>query len=603
MIARNAAGNVLGLNLYPGIQVSGNNQELYDLFGNALTVGEGGGGGDTTLTVHNVGPEILSMSLSSSSIDESQSVTVSGTFDDPALGVSTEVFGGAAVWSDGVITPLAVDGTAGTFSTSRTFLDDDPSTGTASDPFTVDITITDDDLGSDFETSPVLTVNNVEPEILSMSLSSSSIDESQSVTVSGTFDDPALGVSTEVFGGAAVWSDGAITPLTVNGTAGTFSTSRTFLDDDPTGTPSDPYTVDITITDDDLGSDVETSPVLTVNNVAPTIGAVNVNATKDNKVMPGDDVTLAATFTDIGLLDRHDVVIQWDDGTSNSIFDVDATAGLVVGDTFTSTSGNGSVLTITNVILATGETSFLVESHQFGTGGIFEIIITITDDDTGSDTDGTQAWVSGVRLTGGVLQVIGTSDDDHVTINKQGNGILKVHADFLQSGNFETFNLADVDKIIAHLCAGDDHLTIAGNVDIPAIVHGDGGNDHLNAGGGPTVLLGHDGDDMLVGGSGRDILIGGLGADRLVGGNSDDVLIGGTTNADDDDDALMELLAAWTSNDSYEDRVDAIDALLTVFDDEEEDKLTGSSGRDLFYDGLGDILTDVKTKKNPETVR
>ncbi|MDP6555197.1 MAG: hypothetical protein QGG71_11075, partial [Pirellulaceae bacterium] len=528
---------------------------------------------------------------------------VSGTFDDPALGVSTEVFGGAAVWSDGVITPLAVDGTAGTFSTSRTFLDDDPSTGTASDPFTVDITITDDDLGSDFETSPVLTVNNVEPEILSMSLSSSSIDESQSVTVSGTFDDPALGVSTEVFGGAAVWSDGAITPLTVNGTAGTFSTSRTFLDDDPTGTPSDPYTVDITITDDDLGSDVETSPVLTVNNVAPTIGAVNVNATKDNKVMPGDDVTLAATFTDIGLLDRHDVVIQWDDGTSNSIFDVDATAGLVVGDTFTSTSGNGSVLTITNVILATGETSFLVESHQFGTGGIFEIIITITDDDTGSDTDGTQAWVSGVRLTGGVLQVIGTSDDDHVTINKQGNGILKVHADFLQSGNFETFNLADVDKIIAHLCAGDDHLTIAGNVDIPAIVHGDGGNDHLNAGGGPTVLLGHDGDDMLVGGSGRDILIGGLGADRLVGGNSDDVLIGGTTNADDDDDALMELLAAWTSNDSYEDRVDAIDALLTVFDDEEEDKLTGSSGRDLFYDGLGDILTDVKTKKNPETVR
>ena len=603
MIARNAAGNVLGLNLYPGIQVSGNNQELYDLFGNALTVGEGGGGGDTTLTVHNVGPEILSMSLSSSSIDESQSVTVSGTFDDPALGVSTEVFGGAAVWSDGAITLLTVDGTAGTFSTSRTFLDDDPSTGTASDPFTVDITITDDDLGSDFETSPVLTVNNVEPEILSMSLSSSSIDESQSVTVSGTFDDPALGASTEVFGGAAVWSDGAITPLTVNGTAGTFSTSRTFLDDDPTGTPSDPYTVDITITDDDLGSDVETSPVLTVNNVAPTIGAVNVNATKDNKVMPGDDVTLAATFTDIGLLDRHDVVIQWDDGTSNSIFDVDATAGLVVGDTFTSTSGNGSVLTITNVILATGETSFLVESHQFGTGGIFEIIITITDDDTGSDTDGTQAWVSGVRLTGGVLQVIGTSDDDHVTINKQGNGILKVHADFLQSGNFETFNLADVDKIIAHLCAGDDHLTIAGNVDIPAIVHGDGGNDHLNAGGGPTVLLGHDGDDMLVGGSGRDILIGGLGADRLVGGNSDDVLIGGTTNADDDDDALMELLAAWTSNDSYEDRVDAIDALLTVFDDEEEDKLTGSSGRDLFYDGLGDILTDVKTKKNPETVR
>jgi Ca2+-binding RTX toxin-like protein len=212
----------------------------------------------------------------------------------------------------------------------------------------------------------------------------------------------------------------------------------------------------------------------------------------------------------------------------------------------------------------------------------------------------TQAWVSGVRLTAdGILQVVGTSGDDHVTINQQGNGILKVHADFLQSGNFEKFDLADVDKIIAYLCEGDDHFTIAGNVDIPAIVHGDGGDDHLNGGGGPTVLLGDDGDDMLVGGSGRDILIGGLGADRLVGGKSDDVLIGGTTNADDDDDALMAVLAAWTSNDSYDDRVQAIGALLTVVDDEEEDKLTGSSGLDLFYAGLGDILTDLK---NAETV-
>ena len=107
---------------------------------------------------------------------------------------------------------------------------------------------------------------------------------------------------------------------------------------------------------------------------------------------------------------------------------------------------------------------------------------------------------------------------------------------------------------------------------------------------------------MLVGGSGRDILIGGLGQDRLVGGNSDDVLIGGSTTDDADDDALMALLAVWTSADDYDDRVSAIDLLLSVEDDEEEDILTGSSGLDLFYDGLGDTLTDVKTKKRAETV-
>ena len=36
--------------------------------------------------------------------------------------------------------------------------------------------------------------------------------------------------------------------------------------------------------------------------------------------------------------------------------------------------------------------------------------------------------------------------------------------------------------------------------------------------------------------------------------------------------------------------------------DEESDLLTGSSGRDLFYDGLLDVVTDLKTKQNAETV-
>ncbi len=65
----------------------------------------------------------------------------------------------------------------------------------------------------------------------------------------------------------------------------------------------------------------------------------------------------------------------------------------------------------------------------------------------------------------------------------------------------------------------------------------------------------------------------------------------------------MAILAAWNNpNDSYDVRVAAIDALLTVVDDDEEDVLTGSAGRDLFFDGLGEVLTDVKTKNNPETV-
>ncbi len=64
----------------------------------------------------------------------------------------------------------------------------------------------------------------------------------------------------------------------------------------------------------------------------------------------------------------------------------------------------------------------------------------------------------------------------------------------------------------------------------------------------------------------------------------------------------MALMAAWANDDDYYDRVPAMDALLDEEDDEEEDAMSGNFGRDLFFRGLGDKLTDVKLKKNPETV-
>lgn len=78
----------------------------------------------------------------------------------------------------------------------------------------------------------------------------------------------------------------------------------------------------------------------------------------------------------------------------------------------------------------------------------------------------------------------------------------------------------------------------------------------------------------------------------------EDVLIGGSTTIDADDDALMDAIATWTTNDSYDDRVAAVDALMSVLDDEEVDNLTGSAGRDLFYEGIGDDLTDVKNNED-----
>lgn len=118
-------------------------------------------------------------------------------------------------------------------------------------------------------------------------------------------------------------------------------------------------------------------------------------------------------------------------------------------------------------------------------------------------------------------------------------------------------------------------MSVAGNISLPTLLHGGGGDDHLNGGGY------------------RSLMIGGLGQDRLVTGNGEGVLVGGSTAQDDDLAALRAALAAWANSDPYADRIDEIQSLLDAWDDEESDALTGGSGRDLYFDGLGDQLTGV----------
>ena len=315
------------------------------------------------------------------------------------------------------------------------------------------------------------------------------------------------------------------------------------------------------------------STTVTVDNVEPEItGLVSLSSTCSAATEGTAAPVFSVEFIDPGTADVHAVVVNWGDGATEEI------------------------------ALPVGARS-LAASHLYGDGGVHVVTVQVLDDEGyASQRLPVTVVVTGVGVQHGVLHVVGTQHDDHVTVNQLGNGLIKVHADFLPNGNFKTFDSASVDKTIACLCEGDDHMTIAGNIDVPAILHGGDGDDHLNAGGGPSVLLGDGGADMLIGGTGRDILIGGSGEDRLVGGGGDDVLIGGSTSGDDNDEGLWEALATWTSGDSYEDRVAAIDALLAVEDDEEEDVLTGSAGRDVFFDGLGDLLTDLKTKKEPETV-
>jgi hypothetical protein len=103
---------------------------------------------------------------------------------------------------------------------------------------------------------------------------------------------------------------------------------------------------------------------------------------------------------------------------------------------------------------------------------------------------------------------------------------------------------------------GDDHIAVANNVVLPAILMGSYGNDHIQAGGGPTVLVGAAGQDQLDGGPANDILIGGADSDHLQGHSGSDVLIAGTTNFDNNVPALVALISEWGRTDeSYAQRV------------------------------------------------
>lgn len=503
---------------------------------------------------------VAPLTLSSNSVNEGQNVTLDVDFTNiDTLDQHTVLVN----WGNGKTSQvvLAAGDRDATFNFA--YDDDHPLTGTASDAYTITVTITDADGDTGSRTAGI-TVKNVAPGITAVNLSAASIDESEAVTVSGTFTDPALGVATETFTGSAVWSDGTITALSINPNAGTFTTTRVFLDDHPmTGTPSDNFTVNITINDDDTGTDSGVSPVLTVNNVDPVITTFVSDATFADKGQEGEPVNISGTFTDIGVLDTHSATVDWGDGSAVEPVTVNQAAKTISG------------------------------SHAYTFGGIYTITVTLTDDDTGTHTAQTLAVITGVGLNNGILYIIGSSQNDSAHVNQTGNGQTKVHASFIPQP-FRNYVTGDIDQIISYLCQGDDQMSLSGSMSTPAIVHGDAGNDHLSAGGSPVVLLGGSGNDKLIGQNGRDVLIGGSGVDQLIGGGGGDALIGGRTDIDSDDIALANLLLVWSdAGTSYTARAAAVSGLISVIDDGVQDTLTGGGSRDLYYGGISDLLQSL----------
>lgn len=259
-----------------------------------------------------------------------------------------------------------------------------------------------------------------------------------------------------------------------------------------------------------------------------------------------------STFTDIGTLDTHIATIAWGDGTTSDAI-------------ITETNGSGS----------------LSSSHKYVNGGIYDVKVSLSDDDGGSTTHATTALITGAGINGRVLQIVGTSGKDHVEVEAKGKNHewIEVKGDFLSDkGHTRTFRAADFDSILILLGDGNDEAKIDNKITKPVLIDGGAGDDHLMAGGGATTLLGGDGNDKLIGGraddrifdgNGNDVIFGGGGNDLLDGGNGNDVIFGSCGN----------------------------------------DTLTGGNGNDLLVGGTGtDTLdggsgTNILIEKTPSWVR
>jgi PKD domain len=187
-------------------------------------------------------------------------------------------------------------------------------------------------------------------------------NENDTIAVSASFTDTESG---DTHTCSINWGDG--TPASsgtvvepTGATPGTCTGTHQYLDDKPSGTAVDDYTVTITVADDgttNAAPDPKSGSATleaTISNLAP---AVTGMTGPSGPVALGGSASVTTNYTDVGTQDTHTCTYSWDDSSPN-----------------TTVSGTGS------------GTGSCTGSHTYATAGVYTVGVTVTDDDTGATT-------------------------------------------------------------------------------------------------------------------------------------------------------------------------------------------------------------------------
>jgi PKD repeat protein len=370
----------------------------------------------TTVTIGNVNPAVATPTAGPNPVATGGTVSLTASFTD--VGVN-DTHAATINWGNGVTTGTVAESPgSGLVSGARIYA----TPGT----YTVTVTVSDKDGGA---TSASTTVVVDAPPTASIGGPYSGT-EGTPIAINASANDPDGGLLGRTWSLSFVTDPGATCALT-----GTSSL-------DPTLTCNDDAAATVTLTvDDGINPAVTASTIVSVGNVAPAIGSLQVPS---SPVAVNTTFSVQGAFTDVGSNDAHTATIDWGDATSS-------------GATVTETSGTGVV----------------TASHAYVAAGSYTVSLTVVDDDTGATTFTATTTVSvyvptarGFAHGAGLLSspsgayTPSNSGDPNVTGYAQFEFHGKTHSNGSVTGNIEfTFKAGN----LKFKAVGSPTLNVVGN--------------------------------------------------------------------------------------------------------------------------------------------